>query len=257
MLTQESLVSTSPTFAFKGGMFTLTTIQLFRFDLPLFNKELEIKIKLAPKFFNHTPVLLDLRQLPNDTNVDMGALIQCLREKLLIPFGVRGATPEQQDAAILAGLAVFADPKNDIEKKITPKEALPYSKEPAEEANGESNPSSSTTTPLFSTRVVRQPVRSGQQIYAQGGDLLVMAPVSHGAELLADGHIYVFGPLRGRALAGINGYRDAMIFCQSLEAELVACAGQYKLSEDLKTERWGQPARIELQDRRLKIHPLY
>ena len=104
--------------------------------------------------------------------------------------------------------------------------------------------------------MITQPVRSGQQIYAPGGDLLVLAPVSHGAELLADGNIYVFGPLRGRALAGITGDQSAMIFCKSLEAELVSIAGQYKISEDLKETCWQQAVRIQLQSGRLHFSEL-
>jgi septum site-determining protein MinC len=101
--------------------------------------------------------------------------------------------------------------------------------------------------------LITQPVRSGQQIYAQGGDLIVLASVSHGAELLADGHIHVYGSMRGRALAGVLGDKDAMIFCRSLEAELISIAGQYRLSEDLKETCWKQPACIQLQDGRLNI----
>ena len=103
------------------------------------------------------------------------------------------------------------------------------------------------------TKIITQPIRSGQQVYAPGGDLLILNSVSPGAELLADGHIHVMGALRGRALAGINGDPHAMIFCKSLEAELVSIAGQYQISEDLKDNLWKQPARIELIAGRLNI----
>ncbi len=83
--------------------------------------------------------------------------------------------------------------------------------------------------------------------------MIVLASVSHGAELLADGHIHVYGSMRGRALAGVMGDKEAMIFCRSLEAELVSIAGQYRLSEDLKETCWKQPACIQLQDDRLNI----
>ena len=90
-------------------------------------------------------------------------------------------------------------------------------------------------------------------IYARGGDLIVLAPVSAGAELLADGHIHVYGPLRGRALAGVTGDRQARIFCQSLEAELVSIAGQYKVAEDLRKQQWKAPVQISLEGDSLKI----
>jgi len=97
------------------------------------------------------------------------------------------------------------------------------------------------------TRVITTPIRGGQQIYAQGGDLVVIAAVSPGAELLADGNIHVYGPLRGRALAGVKGDPKARIFCQQLAAEMVSVAGHYKVAEDLRREPlWGQPVQVGL-----------
>ncbi|HCP03453.1 MAG TPA: septum site-determining protein MinC, partial [Pseudomonas sp.] len=105
-------------------------------------------------------------------------------------------------------------------------------------------------------KIITEPVRGGQQVYARGGDLIVMAPVSAGAELLADGHIHVYGPLRGRALAGVQGNQEARIFCQSLEAELVSIAGQYKVAEDLRKQQWKQAVQISLEGDSLKISGL-
>ena len=95
--------------------------------------------------------------------------------------------------------------------------------------------------------LITQPIRSGQQIYVPGGDLIVMASVGHGAELLADGNIHVHGALRGRALAGVMGDKNAMIYCKSLEAELVSVAGQYRISEDLKDTGWKQSVIVQLR----------
>ncbi len=106
------------------------------------------------------------------------------------------------------------------------------------------------------TKVIREPVRSGQQYYAKGGDLIVLSPVSHGAELLADGNIHVYGPLRGRALAGVTGDTSAHIFCQSLEAELISIAGNYKISEDMDQAVWRLAVDIYFEDGRLHIQPL-
>ena len=86
-----------------------------------------------------------------------------------------------------------------------------------------------------------------------GGDLIVFSSVSNGAEILADGHIHVYGPLRGRALAGVLGDKDARIFCKSLEAELISIAGHYRIYEDLKDSHWKQAVCIQLQDERLNI----
>ena len=102
--------------------------------------------------------------------------------------------------------------------------------------------------------IVTSPVRGGQQIYAQGGDLVVMAPVSAGAELLADGNIHVYGPLRGRALAGVKGDTRARIFCQQMGAEMLSVAGQYKTAEELRRDPlWGQSVQISLSGDVLNI----
>ena len=105
-------------------------------------------------------------------------------------------------------------------------------------------------------KIVTTPVRSGQQIYAAGGDLIVTAAVSAGAELLADGNIHVYGALRGRALAGVKGNQGARIFCHSLEAELVSIAGQYRISEDLQKTEWQKSCQIYLADGKMKIQAL-
>jgi septum site-determining protein MinC len=96
--------------------------------------------------------------------------------------------------------------------------------------------------------VVRQPVRSGQTIYAEGTDLVILAPVNSGAEVIADGHVHIYSTLRGRAVAGARGMTDARIFCQKLDAEFVAIAGAYVLSDDLRPEHRGKPVQIYLED---------
>ncbi|WP_259753596.1 septum site-determining protein MinC [Pseudomonas sp. GCEP-101] len=104
------------------------------------------------------------------------------------------------------------------------------------------------------TKLVTSPVRGGVQIYAAGGDLIVLAPVSPGAELLADGNIHVYGPMRGRALAGVKGDTSARIFCQQLAAELVSIAGNYKVAEDLRrSPQWGQAVHVSLSGDVLNI----
>jgi septum site-determining protein MinC len=96
------------------------------------------------------------------------------------------------------------------------------------------------------TLVIREPVRSGQVVYAVGRDLIVLAPVHPGAQLLADGHIHVYAPLRGRAVAGAQGARDAEVFCLALEAELVGVDTGYVVADDVPPPLWGAPARVFL-----------
>ena len=87
----------------------------------------------------------------------------------------------------------------------------------------------------------------------QSIDLTVIGPVSSGAEIMADGNIHVYGPLRGRALAGVRGNQEARIFCQELQAELVSVAGHYRISENVESELKGQRVHIYLQERTLHI----
>ncbi|WP_373508014.1 septum site-determining protein MinC, partial [Thiocapsa sp.] len=104
--------------------------------------------------------------------------------------------------------------------------------------------------------LVTRPVRSGQRVYAVGGDLSIIAAVSSGAELMADGNIHVYGPLRGRALAGMKGNTAARIFCQDLQAELVSVAGHYRVSENIPSELRGVPVQIYLDQKILRIEKL-
>ncbi len=252
MSTQATLSKNTTVIALKGGMFTLTTIQLLDYNLEELSLELDEKIKQAPNFFQHAPIILDLQRLKTQGEmVDLALLIHTLKAKKLIPIGVRGANKLLKEAAIQVGLAIFPEEKVISHKKRLEVEE-PKLNEPTNIGQMPSR-TENTSTAISSTRLITQPVRSGQQIYAQGGDLIVLASVSHGAELLADGHIHVYGSMRGRALAGVMGDKEAMIFCRSLEAELVSIAGQYRLSEDLKETCWKQPACIQLQDDRLNI----
>lgn len=107
------------------------------------------------------------------------------------------------------------------------------------------------------TRVVDRPLRSGQRIYARGGDLVVLGMVSHGAEVIADGNIHVYGPLRGRAIAGANGDVDARIFAAVMEPELVSIAGTYRTTDKpLADEVRGKPAQVRLDGDKMLIEPL-
>jgi septum site-determining protein MinC len=118
---------------------------------------------------------------------------------------------------------------------------------PAPASPREPTPAEPPVPVIQGSLLIDQPVRSGQIVYAQGRDLLVLAPVSSGAQLMADGHIHVYGPLRGRAVAGVRGWAQAQVFCQRLEAELVGVDAAYLAADDLPVELLGKPARIWLQ----------
>jgi septum site-determining protein MinC len=123
---------------------------------------------------------------------------------------------------------------------------------PASMLTEPSGPSGPPRMPL----VIHQTVRSGQLVYAQGTDLIVLAPVNPGAQLLADGNIHVYATLRGRAVAGARGARDARIFCQRLDAELVGVDAAYLTAESLPPERVGKPAQVLLDGNRCVVAAL-
>ncbi len=164
-----------------------------------------------------------------------------LREHTLALVGVQNAEPRQLDAAAAAGLASFA----------------PTAAQPARRPEPESETPTAVPRPSQTPRpaalLVTAPVRSGTQIYARGTDLVVTAAVSPGAELVADGNIHVYGPLRGRALAGATGNAEARIFCSRLEAELVSIAGRYLVNEELPRDLHGAAVQIALVDDGLTI----
>jgi septum site-determining protein MinC len=106
------------------------------------------------------------------------------------------------------------------------------------------------------TMTITQPVRGGQVIYAQRCDLVVLAPVNPGAQVIADGHVHVYGRLRGRALAGARGQADARVFCHSLEAELVSVNGEFLTADDLPEKLLGRPAQVFVEHGAARVAPL-
>jgi len=160
--------------------------------------------------------------------------------------GVQAGKPAEKPAE----QSTEAKPENAAEAHA---EATAETLEPAKEA-AEQKPAEPPAPVVRPTKLVTTPVRGGVQIYAAGGDLIVLAPVSPGAELLADGNIHVYGPMRGRALAGVKGDTSARIFCQQLAAELVSIAGNYKVAEDLRrSPQWGQAVHVSLSGDVLNI----
>jgi septum site-determining protein MinC len=161
----------------------------------------------------------------------------------LVPVGVQNANPEQQLAATAAGFGMLAAPAAS-RRSATPA-AAPAATSSSRGANG----AAAHTKSLLIT----EPVRSGTQIYAPGGDVIVVRSVSAGAEIIADGHIHVYGALRGRAIAGATGDASARIFVGRLEAELVSIAGRYLVHEDIAPAHLGQRVQIVLQEQRVVI----
>lgn len=218
----------------KGSMFTATVLQLQTTELAAIARQLAALTEQAPQFFQQAPTVIDVSAILTDLDsVDFGALIHQLKAAGLLPVGLVGADAKQAANAIQAGLPAMPQSKHYKPAAPAPEPA------PVKTAH---------------TMVIDTPIRSGQRIYAKGTDLIVIGSVSHGAEVLADGHIHIYGALHGRALAGAGGNTEARIFCQRLNAELVAIAGLYQLSDAFAHTQAG-PVYISYQQDQLIITP--
>lgn len=236
-LLEQGAEQQAPVFQLKGSMLTLTTLELLGNDLLVLDQQLAEKAAQAPDFFQDAPLILALDKRQPGELPDLAELLAICRKHGLRTLALRSEQEDELAAAAAIDLPV-------LPLSLARERALPASAQPATPKEPE----------LLPARIVTSPVRSGQQIYAKNADLIVTASVSAGAELLADGHIHVYGAMRGRALAGIGGNTRARIFCQQLGAELVSIAGQYKIAEDLRRiPAWGNAAQIYLEDEQMHI----
>ncbi|CAN1603328.1 septum site-determining protein MinC [Pseudomonas mediterranea] len=242
-MSQTEPLDQDSVFQLKGSMLAITVLELARNDLEGLDRQLAAKVAQAPNFFSNAPLVLALDKLPaHEGSVDLPGLMRVCRQHGLRTLAIRASRIEDIAAAIAVDIPVLP-PSGARERLLEPA--------PAEAARKPEKPPVPEVKP---TRVITSPVRGGQQIYAQGGDLVVVSSVSPGAELLADGNIHVYGPMRGRALAGVKGDTKARIFCQQLSAELLSIAGQYKVSEDLRRDPlWGAGVQVSLSGDVLNI----
>lgn len=221
-------------FKLKGRLYTFTVLQVLNPEISIFSNQLCDVIQKAPKLFEQIPVVFDFSSMQTQ-ECDLQGLCAAAREHGVLPVAVQGGSPLLNTIAQCQGLAILQG--SSTQDKLVLDEQT-----------------HAGTTESVKSRMICTPVRSGQQIVAKGCDLVVTAAVSHGAELLADGNIHVYGPLRGRALAGLSGDRQARIFCQSLEAELIAIAGCYRLRDAIEPSL--HPCQIYLQDEHIVIEPV-
>lgn len=196
-----------------------------------------------PEAMRSMPIILDAAH-----HTACSSLLEVAREYGLRVLGV--ADGKLAPTAPACGLAVLP------EDALMPTRARAASnaERPAHEAQDKA--AAAAATAGARSRVVQSPVRSGQQIYAEGGDLIVLGTVSPGAEVIADGHIHIYGALRGRAIAGARGDATARIFCRRFEPELVACAGVYNVAERMRGELSGKPVQVWLDGDDLQFSSL-
>jgi septum site-determining protein MinC len=246
------------TFEIKSAQLSLVALCLKSSDVPAIEADLRLHYGDMPGFFDHDPLVIDLSALPEgDTGlcapIDFSALQGLLREYKLRAVAVRGGSAAQQQAALSAGLF----PAEDAAPIRSAAQPTPQAQPSAQAAPVAAVP---TVVPPLAM-VIDKPLRSGQQVYARGRDLVVLAMVNPGAEVIADGHIHVYAPLRGKAIAGARGQSDARIIALAMDPQLISIAGVYRTSETpLPDTVLGKPAQIRLQTGeqgdRLFIEPL-
>ncbi|WP_431024506.1 septum site-determining protein MinC [Halomonas sp. H5] len=233
-------------FSFKGGMLPMTVMELTSADPEHIREQLAGKLSQSPAFFQHTPVVLSVERL-EEPHLALERICAVCRAHKLLPVAVRGGSDPVKQSAWALGLGWFPPQ----EARGRPLESVPASEpevaEPAPVEGGASLPVG---------RIYRGTVRSGQQVSAQEGDLVVIGAVNAGAEVLAAGSVHVYGALRGRALAGIHGNAAAGIYCRELHAELLSVAGSYKRLEDIDPRLLGTAVEVHLSDDQLAIAAL-
>ena len=261
--------SASPSaFDIKSANLPLVALLLKSADLQVVQQELQARFGNDPDFFDGDALIIDLTPLNAAARrqglaadaIDLVGLLPLLRQYKLAPVAVKGGTAEQTQAAVAAGLLAAPDARVVASSPPTPQAPPPPPPEqpqapaPAPSATPRPAPTpvpvpaaASSAAPV-GAMVISKPLRSGQQVYARGRDLVVLAIVNPGAEVIADGHIHVYAPLRGKAMAGARGNTEARIFALSLEAELISIAGIYRTSDNpLPANVLGKPTQISLE----------
>ncbi|MDD0840284.1 septum site-determining protein MinC [Curvibacter sp. HBC61] len=237
-------------FDFKSATLPLVALLLKTTDQVTLEADLARRMAESPDFFSNDPLVIDLSAVRDSEGVpDFAALIALLRRYRVLPIAVRGGQPAQMAAAVAAGLIEVPDlviPQRSEAPQVEVREVIREVEVPVQVPVAAPN-----------TVVIDKPLRSGQQVYARGGDIVVLALVSNGAEVIADGNVHVYAPLRGKAVAGARGNTEARIFSTCLEAELISIAGIYRTTEvALPPEVAGKAAQIRLVGEKLVMDPL-
>ena len=240
----------------KIGQVGIANLRVRELDIARLVAEMRERVERAPKLFARAAVVVDFGSLSHcPAELEARALIEGLREAGVLPVALAFGTREVEALSERLGLPLLAKFRAQYESAGQPAaEPAPPAprREPAPAAQpapvAAPTPSQPATSLLHAA-----PVRSGQQVYAQGRDLTVCAMVANGAEVIADGSIHIYGSLRGRARAGARGDVNARIFCREFNAELVAIAGNYKVMESIPDDLLGKPVQIWLEGEKLQF----
>lgn len=249
----------------KIGQVGIANLRIRTLDVAKLVEEMRGRVQRAPKLFARAAVVIDfggLTRTPDEATAR--ALIDGLRAAGVLPVALAYGTSEIERLSEALGLPLLAKFRASYERdEQAPQPDAPAparrEPEPAPKAAKSAPAPAPSPTPAANVApgmIQSAPVRSGQQIYAENRDLTVLTTVGAGAEVISDGSVHIYGPLRGRALAGAKGNEQARIFCREFHAELVAIAGHYKVMEEIPKELRGKAVQVWLEDQQLKIAAL-
>lgn len=237
------VVSRPESFTIKGALLPMTLLELRTSDAEKIKRELTQKVANAPDFFGGSPIVVSVESV-TVTHQLLTAVVELCMQLGFRLAGIKGDSAEITQLTEELRLAHFPSGKATNAKSKA--NQIDQQKKAKAEPGGELK---------APTKIVSTPVRSGQQVYSDG-DLVVLAPVSAGAELLAVGCVHVYAPMRGRALAGVKGDESARIFCISQEAELVSIAGHFMIDQNLRDAHWQRAVQIFFDGNELTVEPL-
>ncbi len=245
----ESTGAERPSFDLKSAQLPMLSVVLRSPDMEALAQDLARRMADDPDFFDNDPVLIDLSHVcDTEQDIDFPALLEALRTHHTVPVAVRGGNDAQMEAAKALGLSAAPDAlparrtEPEIHEIIREVEVVHEVEVPA---------------PLADAVIVDRPLRSGQRVYAKGTDIVVLDMVSYGAEVIADGNVHVYAPLRGRAVAGASGNTNARIFSTCMEPQLLSIAGIYRTIEtDLPKDVAGKAAKVRLDGEKIIIEPV-
>jgi septum site-determining protein MinC len=251
----SSPVDYEPAGELKIGQVGIANLRVRTLDVERLAAEMRDRVARAPKLFGRAAVIVDFGGLAGTPDAATArALLDALREAGVLPVALAYGSSDNEQLAVQLGLPLLAK----FRAQYEPSAGTTTAPATAERKSAAAEPPARAAAPAMGEPGLMQtaPVRSGQQVYAENRDLTVLTAVGAGAEVIADGSIHIYGPLRGRALAGAQGNEKARIFCREFHAELVAVAGHYKVLEDIPKELRGKPVQVWLENEELKIAAL-
>ncbi len=233
---------------FKSSSFSVPVLVVHSTEKKQIQHQLKEKIAQAPEFFKNSPLVIDLKNCSDSEEqaFDVASLIEFLHSEKLFPIGISNANEELNKIAL-----EYKIPQHILHGSQTEAHTTSHTQKTTTEIASDN--SANTSSDAIENKLITHPIRSGQRIYVKG-DLTILSHVSAGAEVMAEGNIHVYGALRGKALAGVQGDTKSRIFCSALQAELVSIAGHYKISEELDSVDQHQPAQVFLKDQALIIN---